>query len=239
MCGRYANSETIPAQAARFRAVVTPGTDAWEPTWNAAPTQRHPVVIQDASSRRIGLMSWGWPRSFATGGLLPNARGEEALGKPTYREALYRRRCIIPATVFYEWQERTTAPSIPHAVALRDRVLLGIAGVWESATDGTDRVGRFLLFTVPANAVVAPILHRMAAVLRPEDEALWLDPATDGPCAHKLLQPYPAEAMDAWRISTAVNSVRMDGPQLLDVAVGEPDRHPDPDIWSQPTDMPR
>ena len=88
MCGRFANSETIPAQAARFEAVVAPGSDAWQPTWNAAPSQRHPAVIQGFKERRIGLMAWGWKPTFMAGRMLVNARGEEALGKKTFQAAM-------------------------------------------------------------------------------------------------------------------------------------------------------
>ncbi|MEK7412535.1 MAG: SOS response-associated peptidase family protein [Planctomycetota bacterium] len=109
MCGRYANSETIPAQAARCKADLTPDLNTWKPTWNAAPSQRHPVVIQDMTSRRIGLMSWGWKPEFMSGKMLVNARGEEALGKRTFTEAMYRRRCIVPALLFHD----STLPKSP------------------------------------------------------------------------------------------------------------------------------
>ena len=215
MCGRYANSETIPAQAARFAAAITAGGEQWKPTWNAAPSQRHPVIMQDTASRRLGLMQWGWKPTFMAGRMLVNARGEEALGKKTFETAMHRRRCIVPATAFYEWQEHTGRPSLPHAIALHDRSLFGIAALWESMTDGDVRVGAFVLLTVPANGVVAPIHHRMAAILQPADEARWLNPTTDGPTASALLQPYPGELTTAWPIPMTVNSVRHDGPELI------------------------
>lgn len=150
------------------------------------------------------------------GRLLVNARGEEALGKRTFQSAMSKRRCLVPATAFYEWQERTGGPSLPHAIAHLDRALFGIAGLWELVGEGEQRIGIFILLTVPANPVVAPVHHRMAAILRPEDEGRWLDPATDGPAASTLLQPYPAELITAWPVSMAVNSVKQDGTVLIE-----------------------
>lgn len=215
MCGRYANSETIPAQAARFKADPTPDIDKWKPTWNAAPSQRHPVVIQDKTSRRLGLMAWGWKPDFMNRKMLVNARGEEALGKRTFTEAMNRRRCIVPATAFYEWQERERPPNLPHAFAALDRSLFGIAGLWEPVEIDGKRTGIFLLLTVPANATVMPIHHRMAAILTPQNEQLWLDPMTDGRGATGLLKPSPDGTLEVWPVSMRVNSVREDGEGLL------------------------
>lgn len=215
MCGRFANSETIPVQAARFAAREAPGCQEWKPTYNAAPTQKHPVVIQDFSSRRIGLMQWGWKPDFMKGKLLVNARGEEAIGKRTFQDALAKRRCIVPATLFYEWLERTDGPNLPHAFARQDRNLFGIAGLWQPVGEGVERIGQFILLTVQANAVVAPVHHRMAAILRPDDEACWLDPATSAEGAHQLLQPLAPEGMTAWRVSLAVNSVKRTDSDLV------------------------
>lgn len=207
-------------QAARFRAKEAPGSQDWQPTYNAAPTQRHPVVIQDFASRRLGLMQWGWKPDFLKGRLLVNARGEEAISKRTFQEALAKRRCIVPATVFYEWLERSDGPNLPHAFARQDRALFAIAGLWQPVGDGIERIGQFILLTVQANPVVAPVHHRMAAMLRQEDEARWLDPATDAHGAHELLKPYAAEAMAGWPVSLAVNSVRRTDADLV-APVGE------------------
>lgn len=219
MCGRFSNSETIPAQAARFEAKEALGCQEWQPTYNAAPTQKHPVIIQDFSSRRLGLMQWGWKPDFMKGKLLVNARGEEAIGKKTFQEAMAKRRCIVPATLFYEWKERTDGPNLPHAFARQDRSLFCIAGLWQPIGEGVDRIGQFILLTVQANAVVSPVHHRMAAILRPKDEQHWLNPASDAQGAHQLLRPFEPEAMTAWMVSLAVNSVKR-----TDAALIEPSR---------------
>lgn len=220
MSGRFANPESIPLQAGRFKAVVAPGTEAWRPTWNAAPTLRHPVVIQDHSSRRIGLMTWGWKPLTLNGRMLVDLPADEAISTRTFQPAVERHRCLVPATAFYEWQEREPGPAAPFAVARRDRRPFGIAGLWESAGDRDHHVGIFVLLTVPANPLLAPIHHHMAAILHPEDEDRWLDPANDGQRAIGLLQPPAVETVAAWPVSMAVESVENDGPQLLDPAIG-------------------
>lgn len=206
-----------------------PGIAGWHPTWNAAPTQPLPVVLPDGGARALTLMRWGWRRDFtrgddtaAAGGaregqLLVNARGEEAAGKRTWREALRTRRCLVPATAFYEWKE---ASRQPWAFTRSDRGPFAIAGLWEPDGEG----GAFILLTTVANAVVAPVHHRMACIVPREAHDAWLDPQTPAAAVAALIAPYPATAMRAWPVGTAVNRVANDGARLLDEAAPAPEQ---------------
>lgn len=152
MCGRFANSETIPAMRAHFAAE---GTEiAWTASWNITPTRNIPVLIQDLRSRRLGLMRWGWNPAALGGRLLINCRGEEAHQKRLFTETLIHRRCLVPATLFYEWQPATVPKARPQPFAFADTrsSLFAIAGLWSNrvATDGA-RIGEVILMTVPAN----------------------------------------------------------------------------------------
>jgi putative SOS response-associated peptidase YedK len=109
MCGRFANAETIPVIAARWGTTVTPGADAWEPCDDIRPTHRVPVLLEGPTERprRLGLMTWGWTRDFVSSGKLINARSEDITTKRTFAEALQRRRCLVPATAWFECQRKT------------------------------------------------------------------------------------------------------------------------------------
>lgn len=197
--------------AARFRAVIADQADVgtWHSSWNIAPTQRQPVILQDdVRGRRLGLMRWGWQPSFLAGKSLVNARGEEAHQKRTFAEAMRRRRCIVPATAFYEWAEVTNQP---HAFLLKSKSLFGIAGLWETLEIDGQRQGAYLLLTVPANGLVATVHHRMAAILAPGDEDAWLDGGTDEERVRACLGPQDEEAMMSWAVDKRLNSVRNDG----------------------------
>ena len=206
MCGRFANSEDPEIQAAYFLAKAA--AVGWRPTWNAAPTQELPVLMQTATGRELVLMRWGWQRSFERTQLLVNARGEEAAGKRTWQEALARRRCIVPATAFYEWSEATNQP---YAFQQAQGGLFGIGALWEPSADGN----RFVLLTTIANAVVRPVHHRMAHILPQAQLTAWLDPATPPALVAQLIAPYPAGLMRSFPVSRAVNAVAHDAPELL------------------------
>lgn len=178
MCGRFANSETIPAMRQHFAAG---GQDAaWTPSWNVCPTRPVPVLLGGSTGRRLGLMRWGWNQAALGGRLLINCRGEEAHGKRMFQAPLARRRCIVPATAFYEWQPGTTKNVRPKPFAFAPVAggLWGIGALWEP-TAGPDgqRDGSVILMTVPANERVAPVHDRMPLLIAREHLDAWLDPS--------------------------------------------------------------
>ena len=160
-----------------------------------------------------------------------NARSEGLDEKPAYRAALERRRCLIPADAFYEWQRRSRsdgspAGTLPYVIHRRDGQPMAFAGLWEvwrppSAT-GTASLGpdgllsTCAIVTTSANDLLAPVHHRMPVVLAPGDWGTWLDPASPPAAVKDLLVPAPSSWFDLYPVSTLVNNVRNDGPELLD-----------------------
>lgn len=174
MCGRFANSETIPVIAARWSAAVASGAEAWEPDSDIRPTRRVPVLLEGPAERprRIGLMTWGWARDFASSGRLINARSEGIAAKRTFAEAVQRRRCLVPATAWFEWQK--TDPNARGGVKRRLRPdnleTWAIAGLWETGQEGASVV----LLTTAAHPSVAAIHDRMPVIVPSEQASRWL-----------------------------------------------------------------
>jgi putative SOS response-associated peptidase YedK len=227
MCGRFAGNEDVKMVKFRFDVSASDAeTEAWRPTWNAAPTQRLPVVMAEAAGRRLVLMRWGWPITWDQGKDHVNAIGETAADKRPFAEAFRARRCIVPASAFYEWRPATRRGAKPEPYAFTvTGGLFGIAALWQPVAAGSPGPGAFILLTTEANAVVAGVHHRMAAILPRSAESRWLDLDTPLAALRALMTPLPAELMQARRVSPRVNSVRNDGPDLLDTAP-EPPREP-------------
>jgi len=248
MCGRFANAEDVKFVAIRFGAEVDAEVETWKPTWNAAPTQRLPVVTQDATGRHLGLMRWGWPIGFKPG-IHVNAIGETARDKKSFAAAYRTRRCIVPASAFYEW--RAAGPSgqepklkLPWAFQVEGGALFGIAALWQPIEVGGKTVPGFLLLTTVANRVVAPVHHRMAAILPRVAEGVWLDPATPLDALDDLMVPLDPQVMSAHRVSPQVNrvvadGVAVDGPELLKAVSDDPAKAAMPAPGSDPADPPR
>ena len=220
MCGRYAS--TLPAEAlARIFATAPAGRDI-PPRWNVAPGQDAPVVRRHPASgaRRLDLLRWGlvphWAADPKTGRHPINARAETAPTAPMFRDAFARRRCLVPAAAFYEWQAPPpgTAGKLPWAIARADGAPLAFAGLWEGWRGPDGSVLRsFAILTTPANPAVAPVHERMPAILEPADWPIWLG-ETAGEVA-ELLRP-SAAPLRLWRVSTAVNSPAHEGATLLE-----------------------
>jgi putative SOS response-associated peptidase YedK len=219
MCGRYVveGTEDLSEFSERFQLRQIP-LSLFTATYNAAPSQELPVVLAgDEGERDLRLLRWGllprWRKPGQASSVAPiNARAETLLEKPMFRPLVGRRRCLVPASGFYEWR-RTGGPKQPYYIHPRDRALVGFAGLYDESPDG---VGSFTIITTSPNELVAPLHDRMPAILRPEDEADWLSPdLTDPHAAQALLRPYPAAAMAADPVSPAVNNTRNNGPELI------------------------
>ncbi len=225
MCGRFTLHHTLEELEERFAAemVVAEGTEA---RYNIAPTQDILVVTQNGA-RHLQAYHWGlipsWAKDPAIGNKMINARAETLAEKPSFRTALQRRRCLIPADGFYEWQDSpggTKAPRTPMHIRLKGGGLFAFAGLWDEwhTPDGSPLRSCTIITTAP-NAVTAPIHDRMPAILRPEDENLWLDHAiTQASDLTSLLVSYPAEAMEAYAVSRQVNAPTIDDPACIEPA---------------------
>ena len=220
MCGRFTLHHTLEEIEERFAAeAVAEAT----PRYNIAPTQDILVVTQNGS-RHLQAYHWGlipsWAKDPAIGNRMINARAETLAEKPSFRTALSRRRCLIPADGFYEWQnppEGTKTPRTPMHIRLGDGGLFAFAGLWDEwhTPDGSPLRSCTIITTSP-NALTAPIHDRMPVLLRPEDEALWLDKSiTQASDLLPLLVPYPTEAMATYAVSRQVNAPTVDGPECI------------------------
>jgi len=219
MCGRYVIAGTTELSE-RFQLRSIPFE--WFPTWNAAPSQQLPVVLEDAAGERAArLMHWGllprWKREGQPSIAPINARAETLLEKPMFRGLVGTRRCIVPIDGFYEWQDLGGKVKQPVYVTAKDGELWGLAGLYDEIERDGEAVASFTVVTTAANPLLRPLHERMPVILRREDEAEWLDrEVTDPLQVERLLLPYPEERIAMWPVSPAVNSVRNDGPALVE-----------------------
>ncbi len=218
MCGRFAMKASDEKVTARF--AVQESLFSIRPRYNVAPSQIVGVIL-DNGMRYLEGLKWGlipsWSKDPKIGNKLINARGETLAEKPSFRTAYKRRRCLIPATGFYEWKKEGDQ-RIPMYIHLKDHELFGMAGLWEEwqAPDGSF-VRTFTIITSPPNGLMETIHSRMPAILKPEDEAMWFDPSLQNSKElQALFQPYPAEAMTTHPVSKHVNSPANDDAHCIE-----------------------
>ena len=190
-----------------------------ESAYNVAPTQDVLTLI-GGKSRRAGFMHWGlipfWAKDRSIGSRLINARAETVAEKPSFRDAFRRRRCLVLADGFYEWR-RTGSGKRPMRVALRSGEPFAFAGIWSlwKDTEGNS-IPTCAIITTSANDLLRPIHHRMPVILPKDMEGFWLDRSIQDTTEFRsVLTPYPDAAMEAYEVSTLVNSVANDGPELI------------------------
>lgn len=209
MCGRYTLHHTPEEIAERFavQSIVT----ATAPRYNIAPTQMIPVIRQMDVREMIGC-KWGlvpfWAKDPSVGNKMINAKAETLAEKPSFKYALEKRRCLIPADGFYEWDKSGgKGAHQPMYIRRRDGGLFALAGLWEECRLLSGETLRTCtIITVAPNELIAPIHHRMAALLRPADEAAWLRPQHQAADVLPLLRAYPANELEAFPVARAVNS---------------------------------
>ena len=224
MCGRYTLTSAPEAIRALFRHAEQPNFPA---RYNIAPSQPIAIVRLVEGKRHFALVRWGllpsWvkdPKSFA---LLINARGESAADKPAFRAAMKRRRYLIPADGFYEWQAGG-ARKQPFYVRAKAGGALAFAGLWETwMGPNGEELETAAIVTTRANRTLAPIHDRMPVIVPPDGFDLWLNCAdVDAKTAAALIAPAPDGLLEAFPISTAVNRVANDSERLIaPLAAGE------------------
>lgn len=214
MCGRFTLTADSTTLAQQFALPTLP---ALAPRYNIAPTQPVAAVRVQDGQRELALLRWGlvphWAKDTRSAARMINARAETVAEKPAFRAAFTYRRCLIPASGFYEWQA-TADGKHPHYFQPADPVNSGMfafAGLWEqwAAADGST-LESCTIITTAANATVQPIHERMPVILPPTAYATWLDPTVPRGALAALLQPYPASAMQVYPVSSRVNSPRND-----------------------------
>jgi putative SOS response-associated peptidase YedK len=227
MCGRYVSVSSPTILAERFHVEEVRVTD--EPAnYNVTPRAEVPVVAESRGTRTLDRVRWGlvpsWAKDLSIGDRLINARAETVATSNAYKRAFARRRCIIPADGFYEWERRTSAATgkkvkQPWFFRRRDGEPLAFAGLWEiwhdpSVGDDAPRIRSCVIITTDANDVVAKIHDRMPVVLPESAWDLWLSGENhDVDALSRLLVPAPDADIEAWPVSTLVNKPDNNSPE--------------------------
>ena len=222
MCGRFV-LKTSPDELARRFEVAAPLPN-FPPNWNAGPGQDLPVLRFNPKTRlrQLDPIRWGfvplWAKDLASGYKSINARSESIATNGMFKDAFRERRCLIPADAFYDWQAIGQAKR-PYAIAMADRELFSMAGVWDRWKDPANGlwIRTFAIITTAANALCAPLHERMPAILDPDHHAAWLGEGEVEPGSlAAMLRPYDPTRMTVWPVSAAVGNVKNNGPELLE-----------------------
>ncbi len=232
MCGRYVvayDPETLVSGFSLTRVAPFPKR------WNVAPQSPVPVVYETREGERIAeTMRWGlvphWAQDERIGHKLNNARAETVFDKPSFRQAVRRRRCLLPASGFYEWQPPgpglpAKTPKQPWYISAADGAPLAMAGLFEAwrQSDQAEWVLTCCIITTVANALMAPIHDRMPVLLPPEAWGRWLSRSPqDAAALAPMLQPCPPERLRAWPVSRAVSRGTAEGEALTEALADTP-----------------
>jgi putative SOS response-associated peptidase YedK len=225
MCGRYRLTSRERYLAEHF-GLEEDELIEWSPRYNIAPTQQVLVVRQDRLKpiRTLSLMRWGlipyWSQDASIGDRTINAMSETASEKPAFREAMRKRRCLVPADGFFEWKKLGSKRKQPYNIGMLDDSLFAFAGLWDSwrSTAG-ETIESCSILTTDANVLTRDIHDRMPAILKPEDYDLWLDTGVTGPeRVQGLLRPFDPRLMKMYPLSSAVSNVNNDNPQCIQEA---------------------
>ncbi|MDZ4771009.1 MAG: SOS response-associated peptidase [Chloroflexota bacterium] len=219
MCGRYVLAVDPGALQDAFSLTEVP---QFSPRFNVAPTQINPVITNEAPDA-AAMMRWGlipsWAKDKKMASALINARAESAAEKPSFRAAFKRRRCLVPVSGYYEWQERESGGGIPTYIHLPDSPLFALAGLWEvwREPETGETVKSYTIITTDANEYMSQFHHRMPVILDRRDYEVWLHDGDATPATSALMRPYSG-SMDAYVVSRAVNRPMNDSPDLIEPA---------------------
>jgi putative SOS response-associated peptidase YedK len=222
MCARYVITSPAAAVRALFGYAEQPN---FPPRYNVAPTQPIPMVRLDGGKPAFALARWGfipaWVKDPRTFSLLINARGESVIDKPSFRNAMRRRRCLIPADGFYEWSDGT--PRRPYFVRPKAGGPIAFAGLWETWTGPNgEEVDTAAIVTTQSNRLLAAIHDRMPVIVAPDAFNLWLDcAAVDVMTAAALIAPAAEALLECYEVSNAVNRAANDTPDLIAPAASD------------------
>lgn len=220
MCGRFSITLPDDAMAQLFDAVPSndlPGV----PNFNVCPTNQIHTITSDEGRRRLRPMRWGfiphWYKTPTDGPLLINARSETIAEKPAFRAACRERRCLIPATGFYEWTKDNEGNRLPWYIHPAEQDFLAFAGVWQVWDKGDAPLTTCAIVTTEANRTMSEIHHRMPVILGRDDWAKWLGEKGKG--AATLMVAAPENSLEFYRVDPKVNSNRAKGPELIEKIV--------------------
>ncbi|MBX0333427.1 SOS response-associated peptidase [Pontibacter sp. HSC-14F20] len=215
MCGRYS---VIPKAKGDSRIAKLLEKSLKEAHYNAAPSQTLPVVTNEKPDT-IQFYSWGlqpfWAKDAKAIKRSINARAETLTEKPSFRNLLKSKRCLVPADGFFEWVV-TSHGKVPHRILLKNEQLFSFAGLWDEWVDKSsgEVLHTYTIITTEANDLVKPIHDRMPVILSPEAEKLWLDEHETQEDLLSLLKPYDADKMKEYPVSILVNSPTNNVPEV-------------------------
>lgn len=220
MCGRFALYASAEEVVKRFQRVETP---LFEPRYNIAPAQSVDAVRVTPAGRRLSLLRWGlipsWASDPTIGNKLLNARCETAAEKPSFRSAFKQRRCLIPASAFYEWQKLSARSKQPYCIRPRDGGLFALAGLWEKWNNQHGEVVESCtILTTESNELMCPIHDRMPVILDSAGESAWLDQHCSADTLRSLFVPFASERMEVYPVGAWVSNARHEGPRCLEPA---------------------
>ena len=222
MCGRFALNVPFAELVARF------GLDECAllaPRYNIPPGTEIPVIRQSPEGKRVlHLLHWGlvphWAKDRSLGAKLNNARGESVAEKPSFREAFKRRRCLVPASGFYEWKAEGKTKE-PYYISLKSGEPMAMGGLWESWQSPAGEIVRTVcIVTTGANELMAPIHDRMPLLVAEEHWPTWLAAPADE--VRPLIAPFPASQMRTWQVSRRVNRTTDDDSGLIEAILDAP-----------------
>ncbi|HEX7119301.1 MAG TPA: SOS response-associated peptidase [Longimicrobiales bacterium] len=217
MCGRYTMASPEEWIREEFDLFELPPD--YRPRYNIAPSQDVLAIVRAGDGLRAGWLRWGlvpfWAKDAAIGSRMINARAETVATKPAFRDAFRRRRCLIVADGFYEWQ-KAGAARVPMWIHRASRRPFAFAGLWDrwQPPDG-EPVVSCTIVTTGANDALRSIHERMPVILPPAARATWLDPAAEPDALAALLRPYAGDDLEAHAVSTLVNSPKNDIPECI------------------------
>ncbi|NJN27195.1 MAG: SOS response-associated peptidase [Cyclobacteriaceae bacterium] len=219
MCGRYTIIAKAEAIEKKFDVSVP---DAYQPRYNAAPTQLLPV-ISDNNPSELSFYYWGmiprWAKEKNVSTKLINARAESILEKASFKTALLQRRCLVVSDGFYEWKRMSKTSRVPYRIRHKNDDVFAYAGLWDEYDDeDQNRIKTFTIITTNANRIVSKIHDRMPAILDSEAGKAWLDKKQSIGALIELLRPFDPDNMEAYTVSSQVNKATADHPQMIAAA---------------------
>ncbi|MCC6301922.1 MAG: SOS response-associated peptidase [Gammaproteobacteria bacterium] len=219
MCGRYTLTPSLDVILEHY--ALEDVIESYRPRYNIAPSQEVLVVRStvEPQHRILIPMHWGliphWAKDRKIGYRMINAVGETLTDKPSYRTPFKKRRCLIPASGFYEWKVVGEKVKQPYYIRISGREVFSFAGLWEH-WEGDGGIYSCTIITTEANDTARSIHNRMPAILDPKDYDLWLNPSAPQDALQSLLVPYTAHPMETYPVSNAVNTPKNDDPRLTE-----------------------
>ncbi|WP_017755120.1 SOS response-associated peptidase [Calidifontibacillus oryziterrae] len=221
MCGRFTLSAPIKEILDRFEIEQFFDEELYTASYNIAPSQMVLSVINDGTKNRLGFLRWGlippWAKDEKIGYKMINARAETITDKPSFHQALKKKRCLIIADSFYEWKRHEDKSKTPMRIKLKTDELFAMAGLWEGWTSPNgEKIYSCTVITTKANHFMSEIHERMPVILKPNDEKNWLNPSLNN--AEQLtqfLKPLEDNWLEAYEVSPLVNSPKNNSIELI------------------------